>query len=204
MDGKLEACGVILAGGRSSRMGRNKALLMLDGETLIARLARRFSAWFRQVVIVTNTPEEYGFLGIPMVSDRIPGLGPLAGLEAGLQASRYEHAFFCAVDMPFVDESLVRFMVEAAPGYDIVVPAPDGEYEPMHAVYGRGCLPSIARNLDARRLRLVSIFPEVRVREIGGAELAQFGDPERLFFNCNTPEDLERARRWLEEEGRSR
>ena len=172
MDGKLEACGVILAGGRSSRMGRNKALLMLDGETLIARLARRFSAWFRQVVIVTNTPEEYGFLGIPMVSDRIPGLGPLAGLEAGLQASRYEHAFFCVVDMPFVDESLVRFMVEAAPGYDIVVPAPDGEYEPMHAVYGRGCLPSIARNLDARRLRLVSIFPEVRVREIGGAELA--------------------------------
>jgi len=200
----MEACGVILAGGRSSRMGRDKALLTLGGEPLIARLVRRFSAWFRQVVVVTNTPEAYAFLDVPMVGDRIPGLGPLAGLEAGLRASRYEHAFFCAVDMPFVSEALVRFMVESAPGYDIVVPAPGGEFEPMHAVYGRGCVPSIARNLEERRLRLISIFPDVRVREVTDAELARFGDPGRLFFNCNTPEDLERARRWSEEEGRSR
>jgi len=200
----MKACGVILAGGRSSRMGRDKALLTLGGEPLIARLVRRFSAWFRQVVVVTNTPEAYAFLDVPMVGDRIPGLGPLAGLEAGLRASRYEHAFFCAVDMPFVSEALVRFMVESAPGYDIVVPAPGGEFEPMHAVYGRGCVPSIARNLEERRLRLISIFPDVRVREVTDAELARFGDPGRLFFNCNTPEDLERARRWSEEEGRSR
>ncbi|OTA42085.1 MAG: hypothetical protein A6D92_01675 [Symbiobacterium thermophilum] len=201
MDGKMDACGVILAGGRSSRMGRNKALLALDGKPLIQRQVERLSAWFRQVVIVTNTPGEYAFLGVPMVSDRVPGLGPLAGVEAGLQASRYEHAFFCAVDMPFINEALVRFMVQAAPGYDIVVPAPGGEYEPMHAVYGRGCLPSIARNLEAGRLRLISIFPDVRVREITDAELLPFGEPERLFFNCNTPADLEEARRWLEEEG---
>jgi len=200
----MKACGVILAGGRSSRMGRDKALLTLGGEPLIARLVRRFSAWFRQVVVVTNTPEAYAFLDVPMVGDRIPGLGPLAGLEAGLCASRYEHAFFCAVDMPFVSEALVRFMVESAPGHDIVVPAPGGEFEPMHAVYGRGCLPGIARNLEERRLRLISIFPDVRVREVTDAELARFGDPGRLFFNCNTPEDLERARRWSEEEGRSR
>lgn len=198
---KLEACGVILAGGRSSRMGRNKALLTLGGEPLIQRLARRFSAWFPQVVIVTNSPEEYAFLGVPMVSDRVPGLGPLAGLEAGLRASRYQYAFFCAVDMPFINEALVRFMVQSAPGYDIVVPVVGGEYEPMHAVYGRGCLPSISRNLEARRLRLISVFDDVRVREIAGPELARFGDPQRLFFNCNTPEELDRARRWLEEEG---
>ena len=65
-----------------------------------------------------------------MVSDRVPGLGPLAGLEAGLRVSRYEYAFLCAVDMPFINEALVRFMVQSAPGYDIVVPVVGGEYEP--------------------------------------------------------------------------
>lgn len=201
MEARLQACGVILAGGRSSRMGSNKALLELDGEPLVTRLARRFTAWFEQVVVVTNTPDEYAFLQLPMVGDRIPGLGPLGGLEAGLRASRFEHAFFCAVDMPFVAEALVRFMVGEAAGHDIVVPAVDGEFEPMHAVYGKGCLPFITRNLEARRLRLISIFDDVRVRVVQGEELLRFGDPSQLFFNCNTPADLEQARLRARQEG---
>jgi len=199
----MQACGVILAGGRSTRMGRNKALLELEGEPLISRLARRFSCWFAQVVVVTNTPADFAFLGLQTVSDRIPGLGPLGGLEAGLQASRFEYAFFCAVDMPFVDESLVRYMVGEAPGHDIVVPRVAGEFEPMHAVYGKGCLPVITRNLDARRLRPIAIFTDLRVRVIDDAELRRFGDPERLFFNCNTPDDWEQARCRVRQEGDS-
>lgn len=198
---KLNACGVILAGGQSSRMGTDKALLEFEGEPLIQRLAQRFTAWFEQVVIVTNSPETYAFLGLPMVSDRIAGLGPLGGLEAGLSASRFEHAFFCAVDMPFVSEGLVRQMLALAPGYAIVVPVLDGEFEPMHTVYSKGCLPAISRNLDARRLRLISIFDEVRRRDVTEPEIRPFGDPERLFFNCNTPQDLEQALRWATQEG---
>lgn len=198
---KLKACGVILAGGQSSRMGTNKALLEIEGEPLIQRLARRFIAWFEQVVVVTNTPETYAFLNLPMVGDRIPGLGPLGGLEAGLTASRYEHTFFCAVDMPFVSEGLIRQMLDLAPGHDIVVPVWNGEFEPMHAVYGHGCLGAISRNLDARRLRLISIFDEVRRRDLTEAEVRRFGDPDRLFFNCNTPEDLQQARLWAAQEG---
>lgn len=201
MDGQIKACGVILAGGQSSRMGTNKALLELEGETLIQRLARRFTDWFEQVVIVTNTPELYTFLGLPMVGDRIPGLGPLGGLEAGLTASRYEHAFFCAVDMPFVSEGLVRQMLALAPGYDLVVPLLDGEYEPMHAVYGKGCLPSISRNLESRRLKLIGFYEGVRRLELTESQIRRFGDPQRLFFNCNTPEDLDQARRWATQEG---
>jgi len=182
-------------------MGSNKALLLLDGEPLVTRLARRFSDWFEQVLIVTNTPEEFAFLHLPMVGDRIPGLGPLGGLEAGLRASRFEHAFFGAVDMPFVNEALVRFMVGEAPSHDIVIPSVNGEFEPMHAVYGKGCLPFITRNLDSRRLRLISIFDDVRVRVIQGEELLRFGDPAELFFNCNTPEDLEQARLRAQQEG---
>ncbi|MFZ5814656.1 MAG: molybdenum cofactor guanylyltransferase [Bacillota bacterium] len=201
MEPRMKACGVILAGGQSSRMGQNKALLEIGGQPLIRRLAGRMTAWFEQVVIVTNTPETYAFLGLPLVGDRVPGLGPLGGLEAGLNASHYEHAFFCAVDMPFVHQGLVRHMVALAAGHDIVVPVVRGEFEPMHAVYGRGCLPAISQNLEARRLRLISIFDRVRRRELSEEEVRRFGDPDRLFFNCNTPEDLEQARRWAEEEG---
>ena len=192
----LNACGVLLAGGQSSRMGTNKALLDFDGIPLIARLAQRFTAWFSQVLVVTNNPEAYRFLGLPMVGDRIPGLGPLGGLEAGLSASRHDLAFFAACDMPFLNESLVRFMVEQSPGHDIVVPRLDGEYEPMHAVYSRSVLPAITDNLDNRRLKLLRIYDQARVREITEAEVRQFGAPEKLFFNCNTPEDLAQARAW--------
>lgn len=195
----LNACGVILAGGQSSRMGTNKALLDLGGEPLIQRLAKRFQTWFPQVVVVTNTPDLYSFLGLPMAGDRIPGLGPLSGLEAGLSASRFPHAFFCACDMPFVSAALIRFLVELAPNHDIVVPRLSGEFEPMHAVYSRSLLPEITAKLDARRLKLLSIYDGARVREVTEDEVRTFGDPSRLFFNCNTPDDLELARAWERE-----
>lgn len=199
MAGKLNACGVILAGGQSSRMGANKSLLDFDGEPLIGRLARRFVDWFEQVVVVTNAPETYAFLGLPMAGDRIPGLGPLGGLEAGLTVSRHPHAFFCATDMPFVNEGLVRFLVGAAPGYDVVVPLLQGEYEPMHAVYAHHCLPRITDLIEARRLKLLNIYDGARLRTINEEEVRAFGDPARLFFNCNTPADLEQARAWARE-----
>ena len=199
MVGKMNACGVILAGGQYTRMGTNKALLDFGGQPLIQRLADRFQRWFDQVVVVTNTPDLYGFLGLPMAGDRIPGLGPLGGLEAGLSASQHDLAFFCACDMPFVDEAFVRHLVGLGPAFDVVVPQIDGEYEPMHAVYSRTCLPLITGNLDARRLRLLSIYDDSRMRVVPEPEIRQFGDPARLFFNCNTPEDLLRAREWERE-----
>ena len=195
----VKACGVILAGGQSSRMGTNKALLEVGGVTLIERLARQFTALFDQVVVVTNTPDLYAFLNLPMTGDRIPGLGPLGGLEAGLSVSRYEHAFFAACDMPFVSQGLVEYMLRQAPDHDIVVPRLQGEYEPMHAVYARSLLPVITANLDARRLKLLSIYEPARVRTITEDEVRAFGDPAKLFFNCNTPADLARAQSWERE-----
>jgi molybdopterin-guanine dinucleotide biosynthesis protein A len=195
----VKACGVILAGGQSSRMGTNKALLEVGGVTLIERLARQFSALFDQVVVVTNTPDPYTFLDLPMTGDRIPGLGPLGGLEAGLTVSRYEHAFFAACDMPFVSRGLVEYILRQAPDHDIVVPRLQGEYEPMHAVYARSLLPVITANLDVRRLKLLSIYEPARVRTITEDEVRAFGDPAKLFFNCNTPADLARAHSWERE-----
>jgi molybdopterin-guanine dinucleotide biosynthesis protein A len=179
-------------------MGTNKALLDFDGVTLVERLAHRLTAWFAQVVVVTNAPELYAFLGLPMASDRVPGLGPLGGLEAGLSLCRFDHGFFAACDMPFVDEDLVRYLVALAPGHDVVVPQVAGEFEPMHAVYGKSCLPAITRLLDDRRLKLLNVFDGARVRTVGEAEIRRFGDPSRLFFNCNTPADVELARGWVQ------
>ncbi|MGE5673735.1 MAG: molybdenum cofactor guanylyltransferase [Mycobacterium leprae] len=196
MADKLNACGVILAGGQSSRMGTNKALLDFGGEPLIGRIAHRLGEWFAQVVVVTNSPDLYGFLDLPTAGDRVPGLGPLGGLEAGLRMSRFEHAFFCACDMPFLDEALVRHLIALAPGHDVVVPQVAGEYEPMHAVYSQACLPIIQGNLDARRLRLLSFYESVRLRAVNEDEIRRFGDPDRLFFNCNTPTDVALAREW--------
>lgn len=199
MKGQINACGVILAGGQSTRMGTNKALLEFEGEPLIQRLARRFRLWFTQVVVVSNTPELYEFLGLPMTGDRVPGLGPLGGLEAGLAASQHEQAFFCACDMPFVNEAFVRHLVGLAAHHDIVVPRVSGEFEPMHAVYSRSLLPQVTASLESRRLRLISIFDGARVRVVEEPEIRPFGDPARLFFNCNTPEEFRQARAWERE-----
>jgi molybdopterin-guanine dinucleotide biosynthesis protein A len=177
-------------------MGVNKALLEFEGEPLVQRLAQRFQRWFAQVVVVTNTPEVYAFLGLPMAGDRVPGLGPLGGLEAGLTASRFEHAFFCACDMPFVAEAFVQHLVRLAPGHEIVVPQVDGEFEPMHAVYSRLLLPRIAGNLESKRLRLTSIFEGAQLRVVPEAEVRRFGDPAQLFFNCNTPAEFAQAKVW--------
>lgn len=191
--GKLPACGCILAGGQSRRMGTNKALLPFHGEPLIQRVARRLQAWLDQVVVVTNDPETYAFLGLPMVGDREPGAGPLGGIEAGLRASRHRVAFVVACDMPFLHPGLVAHLVALAQEADAVVPVVAGQYEPTCAVYTRDCLPAVAELLAAGERRIARLFERVRIREVGEEEIRSFGPPERLFFNCNTPEDYRLA-----------
>lgn len=193
MSARLAACACILAGGQSRRMGTNKALLPFQGEPLIARVARRLAARFDQVVVVTNTPEVYAFLGLPMVGDRAPGLGPLAGIEAGLAASRHRAAFFTACDMPFLDPDLAAHLVALAQEADAVVPVVGGQPEPACAAYTRDCLPAVAAQLDAGELKIAHFFARVRVRYVTEDELRAFGPPEVLFFNCNTPADLAAA-----------
>lgn len=175
-------------------MGTNKALLDFQGEKLIERIARQFRAWFDQVVIVTNAPADYAFLDLATVGDRIPGLGPLGGIEAGLAASRHRRAFFAACDMPFLSRELIGHLLDLAAAADVVVPVVNGDYEPMHAVYTRACLPAIRASLDAGRYKIIHFYDQVRVRRVTEAELAPFGPSGKLFFNCNTPADLDRAR----------
>jgi molybdopterin-guanine dinucleotide biosynthesis protein A len=143
---------------------------------------------------VTNTPELYGFLGLPMVADAYPEHGSLGGIFTGLAAASGDAAFTVACDMPFVHREIARLVVARAGEGDVVIPRVGEQLETLHAVYGKACLPHIEARLQAGRLKIVGFFERVRVVEIGEAEVARYRAPEVAFMNVNTPEELARAR----------
>jgi molybdopterin-guanine dinucleotide biosynthesis protein A len=181
--------GVILAGGKSSRMGSNKALLPYRGGLFIESIHRQLSGLFDEVLLVTNTPEQYAFLGCRMVSDIYEDMGALAGLHAGLANSRTPHMFAVACDMPYLNDSLIRALVARRRQGDVIIPESDDGLEPLHAVYCRSCLPAMETALQAGKRRLVSFHPEIKAMIIPG-DTVRFVDPHLdSFRNINTPAD---------------
>ncbi|QEM67039.1 molybdenum cofactor guanylyltransferase [Geobacter sp. FeAm09] len=188
--GPLEGItGVILAGGASSRMGRNKALLTLDGMPLIEKIHRTMAQLFRDVVLVTNTPEVYAFLPCRTVADVYPGFGSIAGLHAGLAASSDEWIFVTACDAPFINPEVIRMMAAVSPGHDAVVPISEGGKEPLHALYGRRCLAEVEHLIRQGDRKLLILLDRVRTRYVTSEELASIPGAERSFCNVNTPDE---------------
>jgi molybdopterin-guanine dinucleotide biosynthesis protein A len=142
---------------------------------------------------VTNTPERYAFLGLPMVPDAFPDGGALGGIYTGLRAAGGDAAFTVACDMPFLHPAIVRMVVERAGEGDVVIPRSGGQLETMHAVYAKACLSPMEARLRAGQLKIVGFFPEVRVVELDAAPMARHRAPEVAFMNVNTPEELARA-----------
>ncbi len=191
----MRVSGVIQAGGKSTRMGGEpKALLALGGRRIIERVVDAVVAAVDDLLLVTNTPELYRFLGVPMVADVYPDHGSLGGIFSGLSAASGDAAFTVACDMPFVHRDVVRRLVERAEEADVIIPRVGGQLETLHAVYGKRCLPAIEARLRAGRLKIVGFFDDVRVVEVDESEVARHGDPSVLFMNVNTPDELERAR----------
>jgi len=187
----------VQAGGRSSRMGEDKALLQLDGIPLIERLLQRVSGLGDEILITTNRPQDYQYLGLRMASDPEPGAGALHGLHTALKAARGQTVLVLACDMPFVSRPLLEHMLQLAEAADLVVPRRGGEYEPLHAVYSKGCLPALEAVLQQGEHRMISFFPSLNLHTVEQEEIDRL-DPEGLsFFNVNTPEDLRKAERIL-------
>ena len=190
----MRVTGVIQAGGKSTRMGgRPKALLELGGQRIIERVVEAVAPAVSNLIIVTNTPELYAFLGLSMVADVYPDRGSLGGIYSGLKAAAGDAAFTVACDMPFLHPEVVRLVVERAESGDVVIPRVGGQLETLHAAYAKSCLPHIEERLVAGRLKIVEFFERVRVVEIPEAEIARFRDPAIVFMNVNTPDELERA-----------
>src|SRR5262245_38047616 len=156
--------GVIVAGGRASRMGgRDKAFAAVGGEPIAVRTIRLFHELFPQVIVVTNRPERFRGLGVEAVADRFPGCGPLAGVHAALLASRHPHVFVAACDMPGLAREAIRLVVGRIGDADAVVPRWEGDVEPLHAVYAVRCLPAVEACLRAGRHALRDFLASARV-----------------------------------------
>jgi len=181
--------GVILAGGHSSRMGSNKALLPYQGGRFVEAIFRQLSALFPEVLLVTNTPEQYAFLPCRKVADIYPGIGALAGLHAGLYGSTSEHIFAVACDMPYLNNALIRRLVSLRDRADVVIPQGDNSQEPLHALYGKACQAPMEQALLAGNKRIVSFFPQVRVRTLSRDDVAALDPAFDSFRNINTPAD---------------
>ncbi len=202
----MEVTGIILAGGKNLRLGRNKALEKVGGITVIERVVIRLKPIVSQLVLVTADGKNH-LTPIPSAkfkADAYPGKGPLGGIYTGLSASRTEFNIAVACDMPFLNTSLLRHMLELAPGFGAVVPRTrESLFEPLHAVYSRTCLSVIKKHLDAGQLSIRAFLAEVKVRYIEEDECRRY-DPELLsFFNMNRQSDLDQAQK-LAESGQPR
>nr|WP_277998873.1 molybdenum cofactor guanylyltransferase [Moorella sulfitireducens] len=188
-----------MAGGKSTRMGTNKALLPLGKESMLATVVATLQPLFSDIIVVTNTPDLYRDLKARLVPDVIPGRGPLSGFHAGLLASSYHHNFIVACDMPFLEPDFIKYLFEQSRGYDVVVPR-RGEYlQPLHAVYSRDCIKAIEDCLVGGNYQAFAFYRWVKVRYVDVDRLAGFNVTEKVFFNINTPADLVRARRMMGE-----
>ena len=176
--------GVIVAGGRASRMGgRDKAFAAVGGEPIVVRTIRLFHELFPQVVVATQRPERFRGLDVETVTDRFPGGGPLAGIHTALLASRYPHAFVAACDM-------IRFLLARIGTADAVVPRWEGDVEPLHAIYAARCAPRIEAALRAGRLAVRDFLAAVEVDYVNEADLGAVRGAATSLLNVNTPEEL--------------
>jgi molybdopterin-guanine dinucleotide biosynthesis protein A len=185
--------GIVLAGGASRRMGQDKAFLELSGQPLIEIVIGRMAQACTEVLIVAGDVRPYASLGVPVIEDRFRGVGVLGGLHAGLEAASHELALAVGCDMPFLDPGLLRAFGGWAEGFDVAaLRYEDGEQvEPLHAAYRRTCLPTMAAVIRAGQRRVISFFPQVRVRYVTPEDVAPFDPHLSSFRNVNTPEEWE-------------
>jgi molybdopterin-guanine dinucleotide biosynthesis protein A len=182
--------GIILAGGKSSRYGMNKALVEINGVRLIERVFRVMESIFKHLIIITNTPHDYAYLKLPMYEDLIKGLGPLGGILTGLDAISNDAGFVVACDMPFLNADLVRYMVDMRDNYYAVVPKITWKIEALHALYDKRCLPAIRELIESQEFQAIKFFDMIRVRYVEEDEIRASDPLLRSFFNVNSPREL--------------
>jgi molybdopterin-guanine dinucleotide biosynthesis protein A len=194
----VSVVGFVAAGGRSLRMGRDKALLPWGGTDLLGHALARLRGVTDDVRILCGPSPRYEDRGVPVVVDRITGAGPVAGLVAGLEESGDRPSLLVAVDLPLVPGTLLERLAELGGSWDAVVPRSARGAEPLCAVYGPSCLEPIRRRVAEGEMQMTSFWPEVRVFELDEPGLRVFGDPGFYFRNVNTRADLEDATRATE------
>lgn len=189
----------VLAGGASRRMGANKSFVELAGKPLVQHTLERVYPLNAPVILVTNTPDLYRRFNVPMVSDVIPGKGSLGGIYSALLNSTTPYTLCVACDMPFLNADLLHYLLSLRTGFDAVVPMIEGQPQGLHAVYHRRCVEPIRELIDRNELRIARLFEHLRAWLVGEAAVRAI-DPElQSFTNLNTPEELARVRRSVDD-----
>ncbi len=192
-----DASAIILAGGKSSRMGRPKALLLFDGEPLITHIVRTLKTLFADIVVVAAPGQELPSLPVTLVRDEVAYQGPVGGIYYGLKKASGKSGFVISCDAPFLNQSLISYLTSQISNYDVVVPYWQERFQPLHAVYCRSVVPLLREQLERGELRPIFLYEKVRTCKVSEDEIRRF-DPEGLsFLNMNTPEDYQAAlARW--------
>lgn len=188
---------IVLAGGKSSRMGTPKALLRFDGQPLILHVVGTLKQAFDDIVVVAAPGQQLPSMPVTLVHDDVAYQGPVGGICYGLRAAHGEFAFVSACDSAFLNLRLIEHLLEQIAACDVVVPHWQDRLQPLHAVYRGSVLPLLEAQLARGELRPVFLFDKVRTCKVGEAEIRRFDPDGASFFNMNTPEDYEEAtRRW--------
>ncbi|WP_420630706.1 molybdenum cofactor guanylyltransferase [Candidatus Leptofilum sp.] len=183
----------IMAGGKSSRMGKDKSFVLFNGRPMIEIALETVAGLGDETLLITNKPGAYAHFNLPMVSDIYPDHGPLGGIYTAVHAATYPHTVVVACDMPWLNRSLLEYMITLRETADVIVPRWEKFPEPLHAIYSKACLPAIEAKLKEKRLKITGFFGQVIVRFVERGEIEQFDANGRSFANINSPEDLEGA-----------
>lgn len=198
----MEINGIVLAGGKSLRFGNDKVSEAIGSKSLLQQVIADLRFLSGEIIVVTSAEypisESIDHPKLRILTDILPGKGPLGGIYTGLAASTTEYNLVVASDMPFLNEALLRHQIEISEGYDITVPRVGKLVEPLHAVYARSCLDHMAEMIKQERLSIYQLFRRVRVRYMEAAEIERFDPEHRSLFNINTKADLAAARRLAE------
>lgn len=180
----------IQAGGKSSRMGTDKSFVPFRGRPLIATVIDAVAGLGDELILITNKPDEYAHLGLPMFGDLYPETGPLGGIYTAVYHATHPHVLTVACDMPWLNRPLLEYIVSLRETADVVVPRWDKFPEPLHAVYSKACLEPIKEKLDAQMYKITVFYGRVSLRFVSREEIEQFDPEGRSFVNVNTPEEL--------------
>jgi len=174
------ASAIILAGGQSRRMRREKSLLPVNGRTLIETVIAQIGPHFDEILVSTVAKEKFAFLRLPLIEDEMPGQGPLMAILSALRVSAHAVNFILACDIPFIHIPFMQEILSLARAHDIVVPRyNDGKFEPLFAAYNRAIIPLIEKHIAGGNLKISSLFPACRTKFVAM-------DGQKWFRNLNT------------------
>lgn len=187
---KTKMAAIILAGGKSIRMGENKAFIEVDGVPIISRIYSLFKELFEEVIIVTNQKDLFKNLDSRIYTDLVPDKGALGGLYTGIFFSSFQYSFCVACDMPFIKKALVQYLIKNTKDEDVIVPRTSDGLQPLHAIYSKNCLEPIRKIIEQGKYKIIDFYRLVRVRIVEENDFLLLDPFRESFINVNTPEEL--------------